>query len=120
MHTCRTARRTSRPRLRDPQSIVLTHLEQVLVDGPSEDESKAVPRHSAPLSHVSLLPQVIEKLPRGIGHGPLTKKWKEADVEGKFDGSDFAKARQQRQKRRQLNDFERFKVMRMRKQVSAT
>lgn len=99
---------------------MLTYPPQVLVDGPSDDESKAVPRHAAPLSHVSLLPIVMEKLPRGIGHGPLKKKWQEAEVESKFDGSNYAKARQQRQKRRQLNDFERFKVMRMRKAVSAT
>lgn len=47
----------------------------------------------------------------------MKKKWEEAKVEETFNDSQVAKKRVQMQKRRQLNDFERFKVMKLRKQV---
>ena len=90
---------------------------QILVDGPSEDESKLVPRHAAPLSAISLSSIVIPKLPRAIGNGPLKGKWKKAKVDEQFESSAWAQSRKQKERRRQLNDFERFKVMRLRKQV---
>ena len=90
---------------------------QVLVDGPSEDAAKAVPRHSAPLSSLALTPIVMQKLPRAIGRGPLKRKWEAAKVEQQWEESTFARSRARSEKRRQLNDFERFKVMRLKKQV---
>ncbi|KAJ9663122.1 hypothetical protein H2201_005793 [Coniosporium apollinis] len=90
---------------------------KVLVDGPSETASKAVPRHSAALSHVSLTPIVIAKLPRGAGSGAVKAAWEKAEVEGKWENSTWAKNRDRMAKRRQLNDFEKFKVMRLRKQA---
>lgn len=59
----------------------------------------------------------MEKLPRGIGPGPLKAKWAAADIDGKWAESSFAKRRAKSAKRRQLNDFERFKVLRLRKQI---
>jgi large subunit ribosomal protein L14e len=90
---------------------------RVLVDGPSETEAKAVPRHAAALANLALTPIVVEKLPRGIGNGPLKKKWEEFEVEKKWEEGAFAKNRSKSAKRRALNDFERFKVMRLKKQV---
>ncbi|KIW09362.1 uncharacterized protein PV09_00260 [Verruconis gallopava] len=90
---------------------------RVVVEGPSSNASKVVPRHSARLAEVQLTPIVISKLPRGIGSGPLKGKWEAAEVEKKWEESAFAKSRAKSAKRRQLNDFERFKVMRLRKQV---
>ncbi|EON66449.1 hypothetical protein W97_05547 [Coniosporium apollinis CBS 100218] len=90
---------------------------RVLVDGPSDTPSKAVPRHSAALSHVSLAPIVIAKLPRGAGSGAVKAAWEKAEVEGKWENSAWAKNRDRMAKRRQLNDFEKFKVMRLRKQA---
>ena len=90
---------------------------RVLVDGPSESEGKAVPRHAAALANLALTPIVIDTLPRGIGHGALKKKWDDFEVEKKWQDSVFAKNRSKSAKRRALNDFERFKVMRLRKQV---
>lgn len=87
------------------------------MDGPSADEAKVVPRHSAPLSNISLTPQLLEKLPRAIGNGPLRKVWEKEGVEEKYGNSQLAKLKAQRERRRQLNDFERFKVMRLKKQV---
>jgi large subunit ribosomal protein L14e len=77
-----------------------------------------VPRHSAPLSNIALTHIVIPKLPLAIGHGALKSKWEEAEVEKQWKESSFAKSREMIAKRRALNDFERFKVMRLRKRVS--
>ncbi|KAF2277652.1 60S ribosomal protein L14 [Westerdykella ornata] len=88
---------------------------RVLVDGPSEKAN--VPRHSASLAHLSLTPIVLKKLPRGTGRGVVQKRWQEEKVDEKFNESAFAKKRAQFAKRRQLNDFERFKVMKLRKQA---
>jgi large subunit ribosomal protein L14e len=78
-----------------------------------------VPRHSAPLTSIALTHIVIPKLPLGIGHGALKSKWEEAGVEKSWKESSFAKSREMSAKRRALNDFERFKVMRLRKRVSS-
>ncbi|KAJ4381219.1 hypothetical protein N0V86_003568 [Didymella sp. IMI 355093] len=66
---------------------------------------------------LSLTPIVIPKLPRATGVGHVAKKWEEHKVQQKFDESAWAKKRAALQKRRQLNDFERFKVMKLRKQA---
>jgi large subunit ribosomal protein L14e len=87
------------------------------VDGPSDDESQIVPRHAAPLSKMSLTAIVIPKLPRGAGTGALKKQWDEHKVLEKWQASGFQKSREQSIRRRQLSDFERFKVMKLRKQV---
>jgi len=91
---------------------------QVLVDGPSSKAESVVPRHAAALADLSLTPVILSKLPRAIGHGPLKAAWEKAGVEEVWDNSAWAKSRAQSAKRRQLTDFERFKVMRLRKQVS--
>ncbi|KAF2262399.1 60S ribosomal protein L14 [Lojkania enalia] len=88
---------------------------RVLVDGPSKD--KPVPRHSARLADLSLTPIVIPKLPRASRNGIVRAAWEKENVDGKFTESNWAKKREQFQKRRQLNDFERFKVMKLRKQA---
>ena len=90
---------------------------QVLIDGPHDKSEFAVPRHAASLSYMSLTGIVIPNLPRGIGSGSLKKKWAEHDVEGKWNSSSFAQSREKSIKRKQLSDFERFKVMRLRKQA---
>ena len=85
---------------------------QALVDGPSSKEKAAVPRHAISLANVILTPIVLPKLPRAAGTGAVAKAWE------KWDQSTWAKKREQREKRRGLSDFERFKVMRLKKQVS--
>ena len=87
------------------------------MDGPSEKPEEAVPRHAANLSYMSLTGIVIPKLPRAIGTGGLKKAWADHEVEKKWKESSFAKSRAKSARRKQLSDFERFKVMRLRKQV---
>jgi len=48
---------------------------RVLVDGPSAQEDKIVPRQSLALAHASLTPFVIPKLPRAAGTGPVKRMW---------------------------------------------
>ncbi|KAI9838870.1 MAG: hypothetical protein M1819_004077 [Sarea resinae] len=90
---------------------------RVLVDGPASKEEAVVPRHSAALSNVVLTPIVIDKLPRAAGNGPTRKAWEKAEVEKKWESSSWAKTRDLKQRRRKLTDFERFKVMKLRKQA---
>ncbi|KAG8630975.1 hypothetical protein KVT40_000115 [Elsinoe batatas] len=90
---------------------------RVLVDGPANKEDSIVPRHAIALSDLSLTPIVIPKLPRAAGHGPLKAAWQKAKVDESWENSTWAKTRAQQTRRRQLNDFERFKVMRLRKQA---
>ena len=94
----------------------ISNILQILVDGPSK--SAPIPRHSAAISNTILTPIVIPKLPRAAGSGPVAKAWEKEDVDGKWKESAWAKGRAQKEKRRNLTDFERFKVMRLRKQVS--
>lgn len=90
---------------------------QVLVEGPSDEPKLAVPRHAAALKDLSLTGIVIEKLPLATGSGALKKRWAEAKIDEKWTNSGYAKRLQKDARRKQLNDFERFKVMRLRKQV---
>lgn len=90
---------------------------QVLVDGPSTQEEKIVPRHSLALSHATLTPFVIPKLPRAAGTGPVRKLWEKEEIDNKFASSSWAKKNAQVERRKNLTDFERFKVLRLKKQV---
>ena len=91
---------------------------QVLVDGPSSKSKAAVPRHAISIANVTLTPIVIPKLPRAAGTGAVAKAWGKEGIEEKWDQSTWAKKRVQKERRQGLSDFERFKVMRLRKQVS--
>ncbi|EME49592.1 hypothetical protein DOTSEDRAFT_68390 [Dothistroma septosporum NZE10] len=90
---------------------------RVLVEGPSDEPNLAVPRHAAALKDLSLTGIVIEKLPLATGSGALKKKWAETKIDEKWTNSGYAKRLQKEARRKQLNDFERFKVMRLRKQA---
>lgn len=69
---------------------------------------------------MSLTHLVVGKLPRAAGHTTLAKKWKESEVEKQWKESAWAKKREQKARRSELTDFERFKAMKLRKQVSNT
>jgi large subunit ribosomal protein L14e len=90
---------------------------QALIDGPATDTKIAVPRQSIALQQLILTPLVLEKLPRAARTGAVAAAWKKADIEAKWQESTWAKKRIQKEKRRALTDFERFKVMRLKKQA---
>jgi len=90
-----------------------------LVDGPSTEENKIVPRHVLPLAHATLTHFVIPKLPRAAGTGPVKKLWEKNEIDGKWAKTGFAQKTESTNRRKNLTDFERFKVLRLRKQVRA-
>jgi large subunit ribosomal protein L14e len=101
----------------DCVGIILLTLEQVLVDGPSSEENKIVPRHVLPLAHATLTHFTIPQLPRAAGTGPVKKLWAKNEIDGKWAKSAFAQRTDRSERRKNLSDFERFKVLRLRKQV---
>ena len=48
----------------------------------------------------------------------MARAWEKEEVETKWEESAWAKKTAQKEKRKALNDFERFKVLRLKKQVS--
>ncbi|EAW08744.1 60S ribosomal protein eL14 [Aspergillus clavatus NRRL 1] len=90
---------------------------RVLVDGPSTEENKIVPRHALPLAHVTLTHFVIPKLPRAAGTGPVKKLWEKNEIDGKWAKTSIAQKTDRAERRKNLTDFERFKVLRLRKQA---
>ncbi|KAK3495491.1 ribosomal protein L14-domain-containing protein [Neurospora crassa] len=89
---------------------------RVLVDGPSSDPKLAAPRGVVSLSRTLLTPLVIEKLPRGARTGAVKKAWEAAGIDAKWKESNWAKKQLQQERRKALTDFDRFKVMRLKKQ----
>ncbi|KAJ5263419.1 Ribosomal protein L14 [Penicillium angulare] len=89
----------------------------VLVDGPSGEEQKIVPRHVLPLAHATLTHFTIPQLPRAAGTGPVKKLWAKNEIDGKWAKSNFAQKTDRTERRKNLTDFERFKVLRLRKQA---
>merc|ERR1711964_938423 len=59
---------------------------------------------------------LLEKLPRAARTGVVKAQWEKAGIEAKWQESAWAKKRSQKERRKALTDFERFKVMRLRKQ----
>lgn len=93
------------------------NVRKVLIDGPSPQENRAVPRQPFHLSGVSLTPFVIPKLPKSAGTGPLKRLWEKNEIDEKWAESSWAKKAERQEKRNNLTDFERYKVMRLKKQV---
>lgn len=91
-------------------------ISQVLVDGPSADEKLAVTRQAIALSNVLLSPLVISTLNRGSRHGEVKKQWVKAEIDSKWKETNWAKKREQNDRRKGLSDFDRFKVLRLKKQ----
>lgn len=59
---------------------------------------------------------MIDKLPRGARTTAVKAAWEKAGIDAKWKESNWAKKRVQQQRRKALTDFERFKVMRLKKQ----
>lgn len=95
----------------------LTRSSQVLIEGPSSNPELASKRQPLRLSRALLSPLVVENLNRGVRHAELKKQWEKSEIDKKWENTNWAKKRAQIAKRRNLTDFERFKVMRLKKQA---
>ncbi|KAJ9155279.1 hypothetical protein NKR23_g1721 [Pleurostoma richardsiae] len=89
---------------------------RALVDGPSADPKLAVPRQAVSFSNCLLSEMVIPKLPRAARTGAVKKAWEKAEIDAKWKESNWAKKRLQQERRKALTDFDRFKVLRLKKQ----
>jgi large subunit ribosomal protein L14e len=89
---------------------------QVLVEGPSDDADKAVIRQAIPLTKALLSHLKVENLNRGSRHATLKEQWEKSEIDAKWKESNWFKRRDQIQRRKALTDFERFKVLRLKKQ----
>lgn len=89
-----------------------TIVPQALVDAPTD---AAVPRHSAAFNDLTLTPIVLSQLPNAAGTGALRKRWDAEKIDDKWNNSTWAQSRAKATRRRELSDFERFKVLRARK-----
>jgi large subunit ribosomal protein L14e len=93
---------------------VFSH-EQVLVDGPSSEEKFAVPKGPIALSDV-LLTDIKLDIPRAVRTGTLKKYWEKAEVDKKWQDSKWAQRSQRTERRKALTDFQRFQLLRVKKQ----
>lgn len=59
---------------------------------------------------------MIPKLPRGARTGAVKKAWEAYGVDAKWKETNWAKKQLQQERRQSLTDFDRFKVMRLKKQ----
>lgn len=59
---------------------------------------------------------VIPNLPRGARTTTVKKFWEKAEIDAKWKASNWAKGKDRQAKRAALTDFDRFKVMRLKKQ----
>ncbi|ODV97758.1 hypothetical protein PACTADRAFT_83180 [Pachysolen tannophilus NRRL Y-2460] len=85
---------------------------RVLIDGPTT----GVARQVYSLARLVLTPLVLENLPRGSRSSTVAKKFTAAEIANKWAQTSWAKKIAQRERRRELTDFERFQVLVLKKQ----
>lgn len=79
---------------------------RAIIDGPTT----GVPRHAFPYRHLTLTQFRLPKLPRGAGSGAISKQLTAEDIVEKWNKAPWATKRAAVEKRKSLNDFERFKT----------
>jgi large subunit ribosomal protein L14e len=92
-------------------SEIIDH-NRALIDGPAT----GVPRHVASYNTLTLTPYIVKGLPRAAKSTAVAKFWAKSGVEEKYNASAYAKKLAARKTRAGLSDFERFQVMKLRKQ----
>ncbi|KAF9449720.1 hypothetical protein P691DRAFT_758816 [Macrolepiota fuliginosa MF-IS2] len=85
---------------------------RAIIDGPTT----GVPRQAFPYKHLLLTPIKLTQLPRAAGSGVIRKFVEKEGIVEKWDNSSWAQKRATKEKRKSLNDFDRFKVMVAKKQ----
>jgi len=80
---------------------------RAIIDGPST----SVPRQPFAYRHLALTPLALTKLPRSASSGVIKKQLEKEGTVEKWEKSAWAQKRANVEKRRALNDFERFGIM---------
>jgi large subunit ribosomal protein L14e len=91
---------------------------QCIIDGPETDESTTVERQKINYRRLSLTDHKIA-IPRNATFAQMKAAFEEANVLGKWNASSWAKKRASKLRRASLTDFERFKVVVLRKKKAA-
>ena len=86
---------------------------KVLIDTPSDSFT----RQAIQIQYLDLTPVLIEGLSRPATIDELKQEWKSADIEGQWNETVQAKRLKQKRLRANLTDFERFKVVKLTKEV---
>ncbi|KAK9709939.1 hypothetical protein K7432_008706 [Basidiobolus ranarum] len=90
---------------------ILDH-NRAIVDGPTT----GVARHAHAYRRLTLTPLVVKDLPRGTGSGAVKKALEKQEIVAKWEKTTWAQKLAAREKRAALTDFDRFKLMKLRKQ----
>ncbi|KAI0444491.1 ribosomal protein L14-domain-containing protein [Xylaria telfairii] len=88
---------------------------RVLVDGPSSEEKLVVPKGPIALSDVLLTDLKLE-IPRAVRTGTLKSFWENDGIDKKWQDSKWAQRSQRTERRKALTDFQRFQLLRAKKQ----
>ncbi|KAI0201782.1 ribosomal protein L14-domain-containing protein [Astrocystis sublimbata] len=88
---------------------------RVLVDGPSGDEKYVVPKGPIALTDV-LLTDIKLEIPRALRTGTLKTFWENDEIDKKWQESKWAQRSQRSERRKALTDFQRFQLLRAKKQ----
>jgi large subunit ribosomal protein L14e len=87
---------------------------RALIDGPTT----GVARQAFPYRRLTLTPLVVSGLPRGAGQKTVKKYLEKSNVLADWEKSAWAAKIQTRQTRAGLSDLDRFKVQKLKSQVS--
>ena len=85
----------------------------MLIDTPSDSFT----RQAIQINYLDLTPVLIEGLSRPATIDELKQEWKSIDIEGQWNETEQAKKLKQKRLRANLTDFERFKVVKLTKEV---
>lgn len=88
----------------------------MLVDGPAN--ITGIHRQVITLKRLSLTDIKVERLPRNSTVKNLKKAWTEQNIEDAWKATAWAKKLENKKRRSELGDFDRFKVMIAKKQRS--
>ncbi|XP_026870220.2 60S ribosomal protein L14 [Electrophorus electricus] len=83
---------------------------RALVDGPCS----GVKRQSMPFKRMQLTDYVI-KVPHSARQKYVRRAWEKAEINQKWEASNWAKKIEARKKKAKMNDFDRYKVMKAKK-----
>ncbi|EMR09719.1 hypothetical protein PNEG_01905 [Pneumocystis murina B123] len=92
--------------------VEVLNCRRVIVDGPKTN----VPRHVASLNDIIFTSIVVHYLSPGVRTGIVAKQWDSQDITAKWNVTRLSKKLAARRRRSELNDFERFQVMLLKKQ----
>ncbi|KAG5518483.1 hypothetical protein PMAC_002879 [Pneumocystis sp. 'macacae'] len=84
---------------------------RVVLDGPNT----GVPRHIASCNDLLLTSIMVHSLAHSVRTGIVAKRWDAQNITAQWNKTAMAKKLFSRERRMQLNDFERFQVMLLKK-----